>query len=558
MIRKLYILFTFLAFSGCYDDFDGSSKHVEKEISTTTMETGITGKIITYGIEDIASFELMMDGQTLVSGQNIFYSYLDVATKKGQIFELFRDNRLVGIANPLLIENDINYIEISSFSGTRSFSYSPSNALTTNMSTGVDLELGASAFIGQDNAVVKSDLLIDYTVTNDVEIINQLGNLAYDGENEVMLYNSTLLFINASTKNTKVRNQKESSHIVIKGSKYNGKSIFHLNQFGQITLVHDNITGDDKIAVSDLGVFIISDYQIGVYTEGTMVKESNRVSYMSFLSEEKKYYSTAHGRWASLFPINSNVELNILTPCLDVLESKNLETQESESQYAILINDDLDLIYNIKTKVINCEGEIEDVQAINVSSEDNSFVYVFNDAEIDTWIPICKNEFDISGTDKTLQQNGPQFSWSIDISDELTIVSSCESFENGFGYVVINGEEHAYDSFDVEPGMEMTSLKSSTQSLRLHFDGSIEREYTEKEVRIFIEEPDLGDNGYAISCENSELGCGIESFNVTHFDDSNEGWLRVSFSGVLWAQTINPPVAGNYPISGVILSKINK
>jgi len=556
MIQKIYILLTILVFSSCYDDFDNSLTIVEEEVPTTTMETGITGKILGVNNQSIEIVELVKDGQTLATGQINFYSYLNNAQKRGDWLELYASERLIGAANPFLIENDINYLEIAAFSNLNTFVYNNSDAAKLNIAADIELDLGINAFLDSDGNTLSNNIQIDYSLSSNAKEVAQLGNIAYvDGE-AVLMHNSSLLFINGSTRNIDYINDIDQTKLTF-GSSYEGKSLFYLNRFGQFTLLYDDLVSGDVVPVADLGVFIIGEYKKGVYTEGTVVKESNRVSYMPFDSDNRTYYSTAKGRWANFLPANENVTLQILTPCLDILESKSLQIEETEKQFELDIKEGDDLIYNIKTKVINCAGEVEEIQAINVTSDDNSFIYVFNDSEIDSWIPICKDEFDISGSDRRLLDNGPQFSWSIDISDDLTIISNCTEFENGFGYVNINGEERVYDAFNVDTGNETTSLKSSTDNLRLYFDGLSERDYEEEEVRIFINDPGFGASGYAISCENSPLGCGIEDFVVTHFEDTNDGWLRVSFSGVLWAQTIDPPVAGNYPISGVILSKIN-
>jgi hypothetical protein len=75
-------------------------------------------------------------------------------------------------------------------------------------------------------------------------------------------------------------------------------------------------------------------------------------------------------------------------------------------------------------------------------------------------------------------------------------------------------------------------------------------------VNIVIDDSDFGESGYYVSCENSPLGCGISDFRVTHYSIQQNGQVRAKFSGDIWMQTLNPTLAGTYPIEGVIISKI--
>ena len=558
MLRKIIILLAVLSISSCYDDFDNTVVVESEEQHKTTMDTDVTGKIVNVSAEEIANYTLEIGTNSIVSGKVAFYGHLEKATKKGQLVKLFENEKWVGAANLLLLENDINFFEISPFPNLRTVKYSSDELQNLQIDQKVDFRIEGGAFVRPAGEDYNGEVDIQYTLTNDAQSLNQIGRLGYADDKMVVTQNHAVIFIDIKGGGEILSQKPQMSSMIITDSEYEGMSLFRLDDQGHLILVKSNLRQNEEIPFYKGGVFVIADYKEGVYSEGTIIKNVNKVSYLPFEVEGTRSFSTLEGRWAKVLPQSENIGVDILSPCKDLIEVQNLEVKATEDKtYEIILEDTEDLIYNVKTKIINCKGEIEEIQAINIASDNNSFIYVFNQGEIDTWLPICKSDFEIASVNSSFDEVLSSIHWSVDINDELTILSGCEDHDNGFGYVVINGEENVYPSFEIVSTSTTTSIKSSTQNLRIHFDGLVQREYEVNEVRIFIDDPDFGANGYAISCENSALGCGIQEFNVTHFESLNDGWLRVSFSGVLWAQTISPPIAGNYPIEGVILSKIN-
>ena len=161
----------------------------------------------------------------------------------------------------------------------------------------------------------------------------------------------------------------------------------------------------------------------------------------------------------------------------------------------------------------------------------------------------------MSAYDLVSDQFGPALDWSTMTDDDLTFLSACSDFEEGFSYLKINGEEKIFNSFEVVQEGEKTILKSQDDKVRLSFRGASAKIYRDEEVNVYINDIDFGSSGYFMDCQQSVTGCGVTDFHVTHFEEGAEGWLRVSFSGTLWMQTLINPVAGNYNLEGVIMTK---
>ncbi|NNL93778.1 MAG: hypothetical protein HKO66_16160 [Saprospiraceae bacterium] len=557
MRNSIYLLVFSMMFLGCYEDIDNSTSETVTEVPDTQIETGITGQILNINEANFANHTLEVNNQSYSLNNTSFYFHLDLAYKNGQLVFLKENNKIKGIANPLLIENDVNYLEISPFPNPELSNVHNNDLNQVSIAPSIAITLDQDALLDADRTIISGSVELEHSYFNEDEVLNQIGKFAKHQDGSALVINPSLGFYIGALNNQDITLNSNLTSLNLNGTDFIDKALFVLNRFGDLELIQDNLSNNNNISISSLGLYIVADYKPGVYMEGEILKTGHRVSYMPILNENNLIYSTSNGKWATYGEEENVVQLNILSPCKDQLEVSELSTGKVDAvNYTIELSDDLDLVQNIKTTVVDCNGDAEVTQSINIKDGNNSFIYVFNEAEINTWIPVCNNEFNIAGVNSSLDESGPSFLWSFDFEDDLTIVTSCEEYDNGFSYFVINGENQIYNAFDVVSDDESTSLKAMQNEVRIHFDGLVERQYNENEVRLFIEDPNFGNNGYAISCENSAFGCGISNFNVTHFEDNANGWFRAKFSGVIWAQTISPPVAGNYPIEGVILSRI--
>jgi len=114
-----------------------------------------------------------------------------------------------------------------------------------------------------------------------------------------------------------------------------------------------------------------------------------------------------------------------------------------------------------------------------------------------------------------------------------------------------------YSAIRTENLGDKTILESQNGEIKFLIDGNTPGVYTEDQLNIKINDNGFGDHGYAVSCENSTQGCGITNIYVSHYEEMPGGWIRITFSGEVWMQTITPAAAGNFPIGGTILSKVN-
>ena len=170
-------------------------------------------------------------------------------------------------------------------------------------------------------------------------------------------------------------------------------------------------------------------------------------------------------------------------------------------------------------------------------------------------MPICTEEFELGGFDIEEGHVGPIIGWSIHQIADITFLSDCDEYEDGFSYIKIKEDEKIYPAFNVQTEVMKTLLSEEQQRFSMDFLGTESRAYEKEEVRrIFINDIDFGDYGYQFDC-NSTLDCGMEEFIVTHFDEEPDGWVRITFKGRFFMGTIEPATAGYHPAEGVILTR---
>ena len=303
------------------------------------------------------------------------------------------------------------------------------------------------------------------------------------------------------------------------------------------------------------GLYVLANLSPGKYIEGQIIKEGISVSFHPFNLEQKLNYSSAKGRWASMVETSNDAIVDLLSPCGTLIDQKNLINPSAQSSDIIIEIDSEESGYSIvNTRVLDCDANIVSEAGVRISNDQEEFFYVFNEGKVNSWIPVCKETFGISAFGVNDFQASIPLAWSTSFQDDINYLVDCDDFDTGFSFISIQDEIRLYNSFVAEIGDEETRLRAQDDEFRIKFKGLEIRNYNVNEVNLFIDDPLFGDSGYGISCENSALGCGIDKFNVTHFSQNQNEWIRVNFEGVIWAQTLNPPVAGNYSIKGVIMT----
>ena len=336
----------------------------------------------------------------------------------------------------------------------------------------------------------------------------------------------------------------------------NGLFVFREEE--EIWVLVADLNATDEVDLLGEGYYTFANYSPGVFVEGRVLKDGKPVAYQPMQwdlgSLSNRICATEQGRWIAVLPEKEEVGINLLNPCSESLQSESLQINSTDITDETLIIEDNEHYQLMDLMVLDCEGNIISAPNLNIGNGESETQYAFSQGNPDLWIAVC-DDFTIEAIDESTGESGPQINWSTSIMDNPDVIAACEDLKDGYSFIKIRTEKEIFKPFTIEVEDNRTIIASQDGSVKFLFRGTEEGFYQENEVNVAINDPDFGDKGYFIQCENSSLGCGIDSFNVTHYNQ-DEGTFRVAFSGSLWMQTISPSVAGEFKIEGIIVIKL--
>ena len=113
-----------------------------------------------------------------------------------------------------------------------------------------------------------------------------------------------------------------------------------------------------------------------------------------------------------------------------------------------------------------------------------------------------------------------------------------------------------YGAFTLEKENNKSIFRSQSDNIRVLIEGESTGKYGESQVNFYINDIDFGEDGYFMNCQLAPEGCEVKDCYVSHYEEMSNGMTRVTFSGVLWMQTIVNPTAGNYIVEGQIITTL--
>jgi hypothetical protein len=554
-MRQLFTYLLLILFiSACYDDYDRSVTIEDRPQPETTMDSGLTGRAYNNERSILSDYSLSINGMTYNQSE-AYYEDISQLRKFGQIIYLMKGEEIIGFNNQLLLENDINNVDLIAFPQKQMITIS-SDSQTIEIDTEISITINKNQLLNTDNQIPLSDILVNHLSTTDPDILSQVGHHGYNSDMNLLVLNPSRLFYLELLSEGEQLTIDDDMPIQLNHN-FIDNSLFRLDERGYWS----EVSNDSGYGIKQSGYYIFAEAQPGVYNEGTLLKENKAVSYIDlnlrheFDSRNYNLKTSSKGRWAMVNYADESVTLQLSTPCDQVIENANIDLAgDSNLDLSYEMTTD-DLLLDVTTQVVDCRGQLSDVPTINIRNQSGSFLYPYIGSAINTWIAICEENVDITGYDISEDKAGPLLDWNIGIEDAISYLSYCENFSSGFSLLKIREDMMVYSSPDIEMEGNETKLIESDNRFRLNFKGLDIGAYEKEDVRIFLEDFSFGSEGYRITCENSPLGCGIEDFRVSHLDIAGGGWTRITFSGTVWMQTIDPPLSGDFPVEGIIMRR---
>ena len=546
----------FILCTGCYDNIDNTPDTPEIIIQTEEVyvTTRISGSVENDEGETLSDYFINMNGQTQDIASDYFLIELEDARKKGQTFRVSKNGDQIGLRTELLVENDINHLIIHTHDVYSSAQKAKSEAI---------VQMNKELTVDFSNAKFKNGtpttLNIFYT---NIDTKIKLTPVGYNIESHLLAIDSRggfYLTSNDDSANKLIVDPTAPVKLKIGNLEEGINGLFVLNEESDVWKLVSNISSNMEVDILAKGYYAFAKYTKGVFVEGVITKDEQKVAYqpMSWTHNglQNDICATENGRWIGLLPEKETVTVELLNPCDESLQSRSVEIDNNDLNNQNLAITNTDFYQYLNTSVIDCEGNIINNSALNITNTNSDNHYVFSEQGQDRWIAVC-GDFTIAAYDQNTAQSGTEISWSSGLNETIDLLSTCPEFADGFSYFKIRDDVKAYPAFDIQTINGKTILSAKNGEIKLIFSGTKVGLVPENQVNIVINDAQFGDTGYYVSCENSPLGCGISDFNVTHYDVQQNGQIRASFSGNIWMQTLNPNLAGTYPVEGVIVSKI--
>ncbi len=553
--KLLFSLSIILICGSCYEDLDNTPpSQIIIETEEIIVNTSISGSVMGMDDNIISDYLLEVNGELNVIPSDYFFLELENLKKKGQTIHVLKDEKQIGIRTQLLVENDINHMEIRQHP-----EYGQKIISDTDSKINFSKNLTADFTSAKWTNGYTGEITVDYV---NIESTIPLTPVGYSTISDLLAVDSRGgFYLSVRNENGVEIIADEEFPIIIKTSDLDDdvNSLFVFNREDEIWILVTEFSSGDEVAVLGEGYYTFANYTPGVFVEGKVIKDDKPVAYqpmdwiLSSLSNQ--IYATEKGRWIALLPERESVRVNLLNPCDESLQTETLDIEVKDIKDQNLIIEDSDNYQQLNITILDCNGDIVSTPNLAVNNGAVELHYVFSEDYSDRWITVC-DEFGIFAVNNMTGESGPELAWSTEIMDGLDVLTDCSEFDQGYSFIKIRDDEKIYSAFELEVEGERTVLKSKEGNVKFIFQGMKEGMYNADEVNVLINDSEFGEKGYYIKCENSSLGCGINNFNVTHYESGESGMVRASFSGTMWMQTLSPSVAGNFDVEGVIVIKL--
>jgi len=554
MLRYI-LLFITVFISACYDDYDFSEEIIIEEEPGTLVNTYVNGIIHIDGFEDYEKLDLQIGPLFQGLKSNQFYEYAEGLRKEAQLLELYYNNQLLAISRFRPVENDINKLAIQPLPVLEEYSIS-SGTINENISLGDQFTLELRG-VPVDNSGIayNGDYKVEFAQLNSDFFFATFGYSARSVTNEKLIidaYKSGMYMRVLGSRGEELSFAPGMASLRYMTGE--GVQLFSIFQDGRLQAISNQASIVKSGFNFLLGAQPASDISI------TLDFDGKAVAYSQLRINGRSFEGTAKGKYSIVVEDGVDLDIELIDRCGNSIknwlisandisdENLHLSLEASESSYVFVFQADM----------IDCNGTKASISALSLdeTGTDRTLIYPeFTNSIVTT---ICSESFKIAGLDVSDWTTGPEFDWRTEFGSDMGHILNCNLDTDAYGFFSISDELKLYESFELELHDSETIIRSSDDVFRIRFDGVSEGSYLTEGVNLYIDDPGFGDKGIRIYCENSELGCGVEHFEVSHYPmGSVENLFRVTLDGRIWAQTLNPPVAGYYPLEGTIFIRTN-
>lgn len=529
----------FFCLTGCYENSDGTTTDTtETEFPKVTNDGFLIGTVVENG-EIISDYTLELNDQDY-GVEKQFYLELERANKLFQPISVYKGGELIAFAVTPILYNEVNLVEVEVFSRSESHQITQS-LLSVELSQRLSLTID-----GSDMANENVDQINIHLLDNSIGYSGNENNVKRFAINHLDAF-----ILDAGD---------QSLNSILTYTGYELTAHLGLFRFDRITsdwsLVREIDASQGTLPLETDGIYSIAEYIPAVIIAGELTHEGQQLGFAKIeiangsLTSPYKHYSTGTGKYLAFVEQDADVEIAIQECDAQSIEQVTTMKEDREN-VTIDFQDYEGSVYKVAAKVINCGTSQTSTTSASLINQDGESLIIPSNHEVT--LAAC-SDHDYNLAVDLVDESQFSLPWSEDIDDPYIFLPNCAGVTDGYGYLMINGESKYYETFARDNTIaDQIVLTSSGGEFQIRLRNNVIGHYETNEVNLVVNDVGFGQLGYAVDCGTSQLGCGLDYCQVTHLDSE---WLRVSFAGEVWMQTLQALNAGNYEVEGNILIKL--
>lgn len=520
----IYIILM-LAMSGCYKDHDIKEEETHIEETAVYINTNIVGKVENHKGDLIDNYKLKVGIDEYKIDKEFFNISLQGVRKKGQIIKAIKDDHTIGLSTMVIVENDYNKVIIDQLQESKMISGAGS----------FQIQLTEEITLSGNNK--DTNIHLGYTkMEYDVAAYGQYGELLITTDAELIV----------------IEGFSEEDY-TIDHKNLRGRDLFESME-GQWKMIIQN---PDRESLQNLkaGDYLLAASSPATLIQGSVNSDDKKITYLSMEGRSAYHtystYSTLSGQYVMLTPKNNEARVSCNNICGEEIYTTSIEVADKFQQVNIDCNGIEDQVYHLQTTVLNCQGSPAVNPIIILGQSEMTEEYIFDDGNVDHWLVGCQEDLMVSALDSQSHGSSPILKWDRSLKGDLGYLSSCDDHIDGYTYIQIDNEFKIYEPFVYTYENGKTMFSSEDGSVKFWILGNMKGLISAQDVNLYLDEKEIG-GGYFVSCQNTELGCGMDKFTITQYDE-DQGYIRAIFEGSIWMKSFDPLKADFFDVKGCIL-----
>jgi len=470
-LKTKLILFFCVFLAACHQDFESTSKPVVQiEDPQIVITTEVTGQVLDNNGNVEQDYTLDIGTNEIDQSNPYFLETIESVNKRGQYLEVLKDGTLEAFALLLLLENDVNVLNLHLFPELQQAETSINSSFRVNPNSSITFR-SVQDVSGNSHS---GNFQVFFRDISDAKYNWQTGNFGLDRANATLAFKSLDRFYMSLEKDDGIPLEIESTQAaVLSYERETTKTIglFHFDPIDTKWRLIDDVI-NSKVELPSSGYYTIAEYEDGVYAEGHLLLDGAPLSYQKYNWENTENdvngFTSLSGKFLSAIPASTDYSYTLLDPCDSAIESIAFSSSDEDQENILFaVENTGDQYYNLNTTVLSCDEQFNQEPAVSMIMNNGNYIYAFNDADINSWLSVCNNTFDIAAYNLNDNTNGPLLSWSTETETPIEYLSDCPDHLEGFSYLKIRQDERLYLDVEFTHDGNETILESTGGELKL-------------------------------------------------------------------------------------------